>query len=157
MSFESSNNIGKRGERLVAAALRSKGNTVDDVSNEVWFQLRDIDFIVSRAGQTDTTLEVKNDIKSNYTGNVFVEERNYNNKSRNYKGWLYYCEANYICFVQEQLGVAHIVSFDELCRNIWKGWYRQGSNDEATGFLVPVKKLKQYKSYYRLEVGGNVA
>lgn len=156
-TFNQTNKAGKRGERLVADALRKKGNTVDDVSNDIWFQTRDIDFIISRNGQTDTTLEVKNDIKSNYTGNVFAEDINYNNKSRNYKGWLHYCEANYICFVQEQLGLAHIVAFDELCRNIWSGYYRQGGNDETRGFLIPIEKLKKYKSYYCFEVEKYVA
>ena len=44
-------------------------------------------------------VEVKNDVKSNYTGNVFVEVSNNNNKRRNYEGWLCYCEADYIAFV----------------------------------------------------------
>jgi len=45
------------------------------------------------------TLEVKNDKRSNTTGNVFIEISNRNNISRNFVGWYGYCEADYLAFV----------------------------------------------------------
>ena len=90
--------IGKRGEKLVIDAMSKRGHTVIDVSEIEEYQDRDIDLILSKNGIT-INLEVKNDIKSNYTGNVFVEIYNRNNTSRNGLGWFSYCDADYICFV----------------------------------------------------------
>jgi hypothetical protein len=86
--------IGKRGEELVKSVLDANYCWVDDVSNSPEYRRKDIDLIVD-----GTTVEVKNDLKSNYTNNVFVETQNINNISRNGKGWAAYCEADYLCFV----------------------------------------------------------
>lgn len=104
---------GRKGERLVAEALTARGHSVKDVSCELRYQIDDIDFIITKNGST-TTLEVKNDIRSNETGNIFVEETNYNNVNRKYKGWLYYSQAIYFCFLQQEHGKAHIIHHDDL-------------------------------------------
>jgi predicted AAA+ superfamily ATPase len=91
--------IGKRGENAVAAALLKRGHKVEDLTNIVEYQLKDIDFrLTDKAGIT-ITLEVKNDLKSNRTGNVFVETYNRNNVKRGGDGWICYCDADYLCFV----------------------------------------------------------
>ena len=141
---------GKRGEYLVAAALSKKGHTITDLTNDLEARLNDIDFALSRNGQS-TTLEVKNDMKSEKTGNVFVEYYNQNNITRNYDGWYYYTKAEYICFVQENKHRAHIVSFDDLKKHIKNGYYNVGGWAQK-GYLVPISALKLYKSYYELEV-----
>lgn len=90
---------GRKGEKMVADALTARGHKVEDVSLSPSYQFRDIDFLLVKNGKR-TTLEVKNDIRSNETGNVFIEETNFNNVSIKYKGWYYYCEAEYLCFLQ---------------------------------------------------------
>jgi len=90
--------IGKRGEALVKAALAAKGHTIEDLTNDTEARAKDIDFRLSKNGLS-ATLEVKNDIKSNYTNNVFIETYNRNNTSRGGEGWFCYCEADYLCFV----------------------------------------------------------
>lgn len=85
---------GKRGEALVKAALDKHYLWVADVSENFEFKQKDIDLVVDF-----TTIEVKNDLKSNRTNNVFVELINHNNRKRGGRGWIEYCEADYMAFV----------------------------------------------------------
>lgn len=143
---------GKVGERLFADAYARAGHKVEDVSNITDYRRRDIDFIVSnKSGQT-TTIEIKTDEASEYTGNVFVEYFNSNNESRDYLGWLMYCEAEYIGFVQPHNKKAMIVSFDELKQNIKENSYRSASSNNATGFLMPISALQAFNSYFCMVV-----
>lgn len=154
MSFYNDYQIGRRGEGLVARAMTAKGHKIEDVSMNPTYQLKDIDMILTDKSGRSTTLEVKNDIKSNETGNVFVEESNYNNVSRNFKGWFYYCEAMYIAFVQENLGKAHIIHHDDLNELIKHNYfpYVNANGGVSRGWCVPIKKLQQLNSYFCLEV-----
>ena len=148
-TFQAQNTIGKQGEALVINALRGKGHSVEDVSGKYEYQCKDIDLKLVKDGLS-ATLEVKNDLRSNDTGNVFVETYNKNNLSRNYDGWACYCEADYIAFVQEKYKVAHIVSRTELIKNCWSGFYRQSNSPFSRGYIVPISCLKHYSSYYCL-------
>ncbi|MDY4009501.1 MAG: hypothetical protein SOY94_11690 [Candidatus Limiplasma sp.] len=98
-NFSESLSCGKIGEEMVAAALQKRGNIVLDVSSCRDYQSKDIDFLVSKNKQK-TTLEVKNDRRSEETGNVYIETYNTNNASRNNAGWFFYCEADFLAFVQ---------------------------------------------------------
>lgn len=144
--------IGKRGEAKVKAALVKRGNAIDDVSEQASYQKKDIDFIVSRSGKS-VTLEVKNDVRSNYTGNVFVELWNANNIKRCGEGWVKYCEADYIAFVQEDYSRAHIVERGELIKNCWSDLYKQNRSPFSIGYIVPIEKLQEYSSYFCLKLG----
>ena len=98
-NFSESLSCGKIGEEMVAAALQKRGYIVLDVSSCRDYQNKDIDFLVSKNKQK-TTLEVKNDRRSEETGNVYIETYNTNNASRNNAGWFFYCEADFLAFVQ---------------------------------------------------------
>lgn len=152
-TFEEQNIIGKRGERLVAAALAARGHKVEDLSGIYEYQLKDTDFRLTNEEGVSITLEVKNDIKSNYTGNVFIETYNRNNIKRGGNGWFVYCEADYLCFVQEEYGVAHIVDRTELVKNCWNNYYAQRNSEFSRGYIVPIEKLRHYNSYRCLQLG----
>lgn len=145
--------IGKRGEKLVAAALAARGHKVEDLSGIYEYQLKDTDFRLTNEEGVSITLEVKNDVKSNYTGNIFVETYNRNNIKRNGQGWFAYCEADYLCFVQEEYNVAHIVDRSELVKNCWNNYYKQKYSEFSRGYIVPIEKLRHYHSYRCLELG----
>lgn len=149
--FYSDNQVGKIGEAAVAAALKSKGHTVEDVSNIYEWQRKDVDFILRR-NSSSTTLEVKNDVKSNTTGNVYVETWCEENKSRDGDGWYHYCEAEYIAFVQMKRGSAHIVQFQELIHLIDTHNYKTSKkwDGSSEGILVPLADIKQCSTYYYL-------
>lgn len=139
---------GKVGEKLFSNAYARAGHKVEDVSDIYEYRRRDIDFIVSnKRGQT-TTIEIKTDEASEYTGNVFIEYGNINNKTHNYLGWLMYCEAEYIGFVQPHNKKVMIVSFEELKQNIKENSYRSASSYNATGFLMPITTLQGFNSYF---------
>ena len=140
---------GKRGEALVINALAARGHSIEDLSESREYQQKDIDMRLTKNG-VSITLEVKNDQKSNYTGNVFVETYNRNNVSRGGDGWICYCDADYLCFVQEQQRQAHIVRRDELIKNCWDGKYRKACGVDAVGYIVPINQLRQYSTYYCL-------
>lgn len=150
--FQNDLAVGKRGEKAVAAALEKRGHIITDVSDDVEYRLKDIDMMLCK-NDVVVSLEVKNDIKSNTTGNVFIETYNQNNVSRNGQGWFCYCEADYLCFVQEFWQEAHIVSRDELVKAIWSGKYRKVSSPFSDGYIVPVGALKQMNTYHCLKLG----
>lgn len=144
---------GKRGEKMVNDALTAEGHTVIDMSNDSEYRRKDIDFrVITRNKKEERTLEVKSDYSSQYTGNFFIEYQNDNNKKRNYKGWYYYCEAEYICFVQQENHKAYIVKFEELKQDIKKNKYRSAPSSDTWGFLVPVSAVESYSSCYCMEV-----
>lgn len=149
MSFNDSLAIGKQGEQMVARALAERGHSVEDLSGVYEYQQKDIDMRLTKGG-VSITLEVKNDQKSNQTGNVFIEIRNRNNYSRNYDGWYCYCEADYLAFVQDQAHKAHIVGRWELIQKCESNAYRIGNGIDAAGYIVPIAALQQYQSYHCL-------
>lgn len=153
-SFYKDLDKGRKGEQLVAAALQRKGHRVQDVSLNPSYQYKDIDFVLTDKNGRTTTLEVKNDLTSNYTNNFFIETDNYNNVSRKFQGWYYYCEASFLCFVQSEKGLAHIVSHSDLDSLLNSKTYRtarSGAGD-TKGLIVPLDDLMQLKSYVKLEV-----
>ena len=143
---------GKAGEALVATALTARGHIVEDVSDNWDYRRIDIDFLLTSATGDTTTLEVKTDDKSELTGNVFIEYSNIHNKSHNYNGWYYYCEADYLAFVQQNRHKCHIVSRYDLINSINNNNYRTANTYSSSGFLMPVSALTTLPSYFLLEV-----
>ena len=143
---------GKRGEALIIKALAAKGHTITDLSNDKAAAIYDIDLqLTNKNGQT-TTLEIKNDMRSEETGNLFIEIYNNTNRAHNYYGWFYYCGADYIAFLQENNRIAHIVSMDDLRALVEANEYRQARSRNSTGYLVPVYVLSTLRSYYQLQI-----
>lgn len=143
---------GKRGEKLVIDALTARGHKVDDVSDNWKYRRNDIDLLLENKQKQTATLEIKNDQKSEYTGNVFIETYNSNNQSHSYKGWFFYCRADFICFLQENKGAAHIVALDDIRKAIENNRYRTANSINASGYLMPIEDIKQLHSYFLLEI-----
>ena len=150
-NFSFSLSQGKQGEQLVRAALLQKRFVVQDVSDNEAYQRADIDFLILKKGKV-ASLEVKNDIRSNQTNNIFVEETNYNNFARNYAGWLYYSKADYFCFLQQEHHVAHIIHRNDLISLVESKKYRYVSSCDTKGYIIPICELAQCQSYYALGV-----
>lgn len=154
-NFNNDNKTGKIGEAAVIDALTILGHKVVDVSNDEDYQKLDIDLLLCRNGQT-TTLEVKNDVRSNTTGNVYIETYCQENYSRGGQGWYHYCQARYIAFVQMRKQKAHIILFDDLVNLIDTHNYNKLDkwDGSAQGYIVPLTHIKQCKSYYCLPLKG---
>ena len=144
--------VGKRGERIVAAALAARGHKITDLSDNLEARRKDIDMLLVNKQNQQTTLEIKNDIASEKTGNLFIETYNEYNRSHSYKGWFFYCEAAFICFLQETSRLAHIVSFDDLKADIEAHTYRVVNTSSTQGYLLPVSALAAIPSYICIAV-----
>lgn len=142
MDFERQNSIGREGEQLVAAALQREGKTITDVAGNPYYQQQDIDFLVTFSSGAQVTLEVKTDLVSEKTGKVFIETMCRNNASRNGKGWYYYCLADFLCFVQPDNGIAHIVKRETLWEMCESGLYKQYESPFSRGYCIPIAALK---------------
>lgn len=143
--------IGKRAEKAVAAALAARGHNIQDVSDNSAYQRIDVDLLLSKDGR-QTSLEIKNDLRSEQTGNVFIEIYNRNNESRNGNGWYCYCEADYVAFVQENRKQAHIVSFRELANMIGKCKPHICRSAFSAGYIIAITELEHFNSYFCLEI-----
>lgn len=143
---------GKRGERLVKTALEARNHTVIDLSDDREAQRKDIDLLLVNPQQQRTTLEIKNDVRSESTGNVFIETYNIRNKSHSLQGWLFYCAAEFMCFLQETSKRAHIVALSDIKEAIKTNKYKEVSTATTKGILIPVAEIEAMPSYFCLLV-----
>lgn len=155
--FNTDLKTGKEGEQLFAAAMTARGHKVEDVSDIQEYRNKDIDFIISNKTGS-TTVEVKNDVRSNTTGNVFVETYCQENRSRYGDGWYYYCEADYLAFVQDMKLKAHIVSRYDLVNLCEKNTYRvlHKWDGSSSGYIVPIGDLQKCQSYICIDLKGEI-
>lgn len=146
---------GKEGEQLFAQTMAARGHTVTDVSNDQNYRNKDIDFVLTNSTGS-ATVEVKNDVRSNSTGNVFIETFCAENEKRFGAGWYYYCEADYLAFVQDVKQKAHIVSRYDLVNLINRNSYRILSkwDGSSAGYIVPINDLRQCDSYTTIDLKG---
>jgi hypothetical protein len=70
--FKEDLKIGRKGEELVIDILTARGWALEDFQNNMDMQRKGIDFKVSK-DEKEFTIEVKYDIKSEDTGNFFIE------------------------------------------------------------------------------------
>ena len=143
---------GKHGEHIVAAALTARGHKVIDKSDDWEYRRKDIDFIITNSAAQETTLEIKTDAASERTGNLYIEYYNVNNKSHSYNGWLFYCGAEYIGFLQEGKGLLHICSLLDLRENIEKNNYRSASSADSRGYLLPIGDIQKFPTYQQINI-----
>lgn len=138
--FQRLNKEGLEVQEIVKAHLESRGSKIVDVSQDRDYQKKDIDFLVYK-GTEMTTLEVKKD-KSLYSkGNIFIEcgwqRGNYFTK-----GWLLYCEADYICYYDTTAARGIIVDRAKLLSLLDKGkvitFYDKVDDKMGKAVLLPL-------------------
>ena len=146
-TFNTTKNSGDFGEDSVKQYLIRKYNCkIKDVSDIVEFRKKDIDFLYSIDGKGWTSVEVKTDNRMSKTGNIVVENAMFRKKGR-VNGWLYYCEAHILCFVDDNNYVFYFFDWDKLRKEIKKGrwekrWFKNGT-DNCNGevYVIPLKEL----------------
>ena len=145
-NFSSTLYDGDCGEELLKAFLEKKNFKVIDVRTNPEYQQKDIDFIISGDNVHFYTMEVKSDGKMCKTGNIFVEEC-MKRQIGDRKGWLYYCEADILCFIDIVNYYFYFIDWKKLKNKILVGfWKRITFNnviDKCTGlgYIIPVKEL----------------
>lgn len=146
---------GDIGETIATDFLKSIGLTVEDVSSNPDYFDKDIDLIAT-CGTATMTVEVKADAKVSNTGNVCIEV--IGNKAKNKKGWIYYCQATHIFFVDVKNRICYCVRREELLElyrnkaNYFRHITRQQLEDgvyykEAELVLIPLYELRQLEHF----------
>lgn len=149
-NFKTTRNSGDFGETAVKEYLKRKyGCLIHDCSELPEYRSKDIDFFYSKDGKGWTSVEVKTDNRMSETGNIVIENAMFRKKGR-VNGWLYYCEANILCFVDENNYVFYFFNWkrlkEEIHKGIWeKRWFKNGT-DNCNGevYVIPLKDLFQY-------------
>lgn len=152
--FQRQSKLGEIGEALVGAYLQRNGRKVIDVTKDKNYFAKDIDFLCSdEDGVNFTSLDVKYDTCFTYTGNLFIEyELAYETGCK--PGWIKYCLAEYIYYVDAATHMCLIFKTEEMkeyveennCKTVV---CRDGFKD-ARGYAVPAAEYKLTGNYYKV-------
>lgn len=144
-----SGTIGKTGEQLFAAIMRSRNYKVEDVSNNTNYFDKDIDFLVtSPTTGAVKTFEVKFDTLINRTGNLYLEIESINSKQWNGDGWWPHCQADYLAYGDYHSRTFYIIPVEELRKRVEELPTRIGRcGYSSTGLLVSLGDIQDlYKT-----------
>lgn len=131
------------GEYEVKKYLRGRGIQVEDVSDNPAYWAKDIDLIATNpiTGKS-AAIEIKLDARIDDTGNFFIEFEN--PRSKNSKGWLHFCEADFLYYIDESSYLTYIIKFDELRRFIAthkRDLTIKSTFDGSIGYIVPLAAM----------------
>lgn len=137
--FSDDHRIGKAGERIFKEYLDKHNIEYRDVSEDTEYQKRDVDFVV-KGKRGDVLVEVKNDTKIAYTGNIFYEC--ISNVDYNTVGCFEKTEAEWIVICSEADSSFYIVN-TSLLREYVNGnreklrYISRVSGSNSAGYLIP--------------------
>ena len=114
-------NLHNKGEKLVYDYLNDKGYQVIDVSRDQDYWTQDIDFIAMKGDRT-IKIEVKYDSWINRTNNMFIEL--ISNVDNNQSGWIDYCKADIIFYVDAVANIAYVVKVSDIRDYLQKKEYQ---------------------------------
>lgn len=141
--FEQDKHEGESGEHVVWNLL-SQSKTVRsvvDVRRDKEFQTQDIDFLIENNERQFTPIEVKTDFKAHNTGNLVYEV-----STSGHLGCFEKTNAKYIFYYIPAEKVVHMIDVIALRTYIHKIRPEERKmGDNATGFLIPIKDLKEAK------------
>ena len=144
--FQQQLQVGKKGEEVVAEFMRNRNHKVIDVSNDVEYQKKDIDFLLENQEGQKCAIEVKTDYKIQKTGNFFFEST-YHKDWGDSSGWLDYCEADYICVLAAKEGKLYILKYDKdlILEKAQKTYfYNRDDGCDREAYLLPIGTAKRY-------------
>ena len=153
MGFITNNNVGRKGESIIYDYLINHPSTfnVINVSDDVWFQQFDIDFLQVTTDYDVNKIEVKTDRMADRTGNmvyeIFSDKRTYT------KGCFEKTEADYIFYYLINTNILYIFNTYEL-----RQWVEEHKDklrlanmgDYALGYIIPLNELKEISIKERL-------
>lgn len=151
--FNSDIQVGHKGESIIYDYLINHPSTfnVINVSDDVWFQQFDIDFLQITTDYDVNKIEVKTDRMADRTGNmvyeVFSDRKNYT------KGCFEKTEADYIFYYLINTNILYIFNTYEL-----RQWIEEHKDklrlanmgDYALGYIIPLNDLKKISIKERL-------
>lgn len=154
--FKTNVREGQKGEAMASSFLTSIGYQVENVSQDPNFQKVDIDLIAGKEVGERMTIEIKADSMVSRTGNICIET--ITNVAKGKKGWLYYCKASHIFFVDVVNRIIHCVRFNEFYdmyqqnKDRYRHFIRQQFENgvyykEAELALIPLEDIKKLPHY----------
>ena len=131
------------GEYEVKKFLRGRGIQVEDVSDNPVYWAKDIDLIATNpiTGKS-AAIEIKLDGRISDTENFFIEFEN--PRSENSKGWLHFCEADFLYYIDSNSLSTYIIKFDELRHFITthkRDLAIKSTFDGSIGYIVPLAAM----------------
>ena len=145
-NFQDDNAIGKRGERIFAAFLESRGCRYEDVSESKEYQDKDVDFIVYSRKEPGrkVMVEVKNDTRIAQTGNVFFETMSNVDFATN--GCFSKTEADLMAIVSETEKLIYFVDAKFLKEYVGRNndslrFISRVPGSNSCGYLIPLTRL----------------
>ena len=134
-------NIGRQGELLFQSIMEKRNYQVEDVTNDPYYQDKDIDFVVTSPTGAIKTFEVKYDTKIKDTHNLYLEI--IAAKSNGGYGWWEYCKADYLAYGDAQTQTFYIIPLLELRERVKKLPRRVAQcGIESVGLLVSLNSIK---------------
>lgn len=113
--------------------------SVVDVREDATFQEKDIDFLVEDFKRQFTPFEVKTDYKAHETGNVVYEM-----STSGHLGCFTKTEAKYIMYYVPESREVYQIDVKAMRTYLYKVRPEERKmGDNATGFLLPIKELKE--------------
>jgi hypothetical protein len=142
--FSKDNEVGKIGEQIFKEYLDNKGITYRDVSDDAEYQKIDVDFVVN-GHSGDVLVEVKNDTKIAYTGNIFYES--ISNVDYNTIGCFENTKADWIVICSEPNNTFYIVNAKFLKEYVGKNknglrYIARVFGSNSAGYLIPTSKIR---------------
>lgn len=137
-------NLGKYGEWLFSYRMQQQGHTVEDVSKDPEYWVKDIDFFVTSATSGNTkSFEVKFDNRIYDTNNLYLELTNVHSKQWNGQGWWKHCEADFLAYGDARRNIFYVIPMRELRQRVQQlpQIVKQCGND-STGLVVALDKIK---------------
>ena len=131
------------GEYEVKKFLRGRGFQVEDVSDNPQYWAKDIDLIATNPSTgRSAAIEIKLDSRIDDTGNFFIEFEN--PRSENSKGWLHFCEADFLYYIDSHTYITYIIKIDELRHFIAihkRDLAIKSTFDGSIGYIVPLAAM----------------
>lgn len=140
--FNTSNAVGQIGEIAIIKWLENnpKVESVEDVTNDKFFQNLDIDLLVHNVDKRDYSVEIKTD--TYVSGNFFFEV--ISNEEYQTEGCLMKSQANYLFYFFLKTKILYIINLDKFRKFVLENqdrWQeRQVKNRSFTSrrYLVPI-------------------
>ncbi len=112
-TFETTLNSGLSGEQLLKQDLMSRGFQIIDRADNLEYRKRDIDFETRRYGEKYYSVEVKTDSRMHETGNIVIEMNMFRDSGTT-NGWYHYCDADFLCFIDEVTWEYYMINWKKL-------------------------------------------
>lgn len=163
-NFDKQNKIAKIGEDIVKKSIEAlylditfpkKFQKVIDVSEDKEYQDKDIDILILtriNPGRVESTqsFEIKTDLRTASTGNLFIETVTKRDSGKETIGWINKTTADYLLYYVPQDNVFYNINMDAIRKFIkekhpkYVETYNKKEKAKNCGYLISIQKIQDY-------------